>query len=109
MDAPISHPLEPRIKAARVREGGVKLVAVRLLNYATNHVVCHVPFYALRHAWYRRVLGVQLGHNSGIHLDCYTWFFGPSRLRRDRYLVIGEHSRITTSCLLAPRGPRQIA
>jgi acetyltransferase-like isoleucine patch superfamily enzyme len=108
MDAPVPQPVEARIRAARVGEGGAKLAAIRLLNYATNHVVCHLPSYGLRHAWYRRVLGVRLGHNSGIHLNCYIWFFGPSRLRKDHYLTIGDHTRINRSCLLDARGPLSI-
>lgn len=105
MDAPVSRPAP---SAAPAREGGLKLVAVRLLNWLTNEVVCHVPFYGLRHGWYRRILGVRLGPGSGIHLGCYIWFFGPSRLRRDRYLTIGEHTRINRRCLLDARGPLRI-
>lgn len=90
------------------REGGARLTAIRLLNYLTNHVVSHVPVYSVRHAWYRAVLGMQLGDGSGIHLGCYIWFFGPGRLRRERSLRIGCHTRINRRCLLDARGPLRI-
>jgi maltose O-acetyltransferase len=83
-------------------------MAIRFLSYANNHVVSHVPSYRLRHAWYRRVLGVRLGENAGVHLDCYIWFFGPNRLRKDGFLSIGAHSRINRGCLLDARGRLRI-
>lgn len=84
--------------------GALKLIAIRLVNYLTNEVVSHVPSYRLRHAWYRRVLGVQLGDGSGIHLGCYVWFTGPGRMRREGLLRIGHHSRINRRCCLDARG-----
>jgi len=77
---------------------------VRLLSFITNYVISHVPSYSIRHAWYRRVLGVQLGRGAGVHLGCYVWYFGPSKLRRERLLQIGERSRINRDCCLDARG-----
>jgi acetyltransferase-like isoleucine patch superfamily enzyme len=108
MDLPVRRPADRPTATARVREGGAKLIAIRLLNYLTNHLIPHMPLYSVRHAWYRRVLGVRLGRSSGIHLGCYLWCFGPSRLRRDGYLTIGEHTRINRRCLLDARGPVRI-
>ncbi len=108
MDGSFPRPGEARTGGSRLREGGARLTAIRLLSYANNHVVSHVPSYRLRHAWYRRVLGVRLGENAGVHLDCRIWFFGPSRLRKDGYLSIGAHSRINRGCLLDARGPLRI-
>ena len=31
----------------------------KLFAYFTNHVVSHAPFFALRHAWCRRVAGIR--------------------------------------------------
>ncbi len=82
-----------RTRAAPEREHGLRLGAVRLVNFITNYyVICHVPSYSIRHAWYRNVLGIQLGRRSGIHLGCYVWFFGPATLRRERLLTIGAVS-----------------
>jgi acetyltransferase-like isoleucine patch superfamily enzyme len=91
---------------AGVRSGPVPLttLGVRILNYLTNHVVSHMPSFALRHAWYRRVLGISLGKGSGIHLGCYVWFFGPGQTRRSG-VSIGANSRINRGCCLDVRGP----
>src|SRR5450759_3859873 len=86
------------------RERGLRLTAVRLVNFITNYVICHVPSYSIRHAWYRNVLGIQLGRHSGIHLGCYVWFFGLGTLRRQRLLTIGERSRVNRDCCLDARG-----
>jgi len=74
------------------------------VNFITNYLINHVPSYSIRHAWYRNVLGVQLDRNAGIHLGCYLWYYGPSTLRRERLLVIGERSRINRDCCLDARG-----
>ena len=87
--------------------GAVRLFVIRLLNYVTNYVVSHIPSFALRRAWYRRVLGVQLGDRAGIHLGCYVWFYGPGQIRRDGF-TIGAYSRINRNCCLDARGPLRI-
>lgn len=76
---------------------------VRVLNYVTNHVIPHVPSYALRHLWYRRVLGIQLGPGAGIHMSCYMSFYGPGSIRRND-VRIGTRSRINRGCALDLRG-----
>ncbi|HMC79713.1 MAG TPA: acyltransferase, partial [Acidimicrobiia bacterium] len=81
--------------------------AVRVLNYLTNHVINRVPSYRLRHAWYRRSLGIDIGHHSGIHLGCYVWFYGPHQARRTG-VQIGANSRINRDCCLDARGPIHI-
>jgi maltose O-acetyltransferase len=81
----------------------IKTLAVRLVNYTTNYVVNRIPSFRLRQAWYRRVLGISLGHQSGIHLGCYIWFYGPGQLRRSG-LRIGANTRINRDCCLDARG-----
>jgi acetyltransferase-like isoleucine patch superfamily enzyme len=87
--------------------GSAKLFLVRVLNYLTNHVVAHVPSYRLRHAWYRRVLGIRLERGAAVHLGCYVWFYGPGQLRREG-LSIGAYSRINRGCCLDARGALHI-
>ena len=29
-------------------------LVLALVRYLTNHVIAHIPVYAVRHAWYRR-------------------------------------------------------
>jgi acetyltransferase-like isoleucine patch superfamily enzyme len=81
----------------------LKVFLVRTLNYLTNHVVAHVPSFYLRHAWYRRVLGVRLGPRAAVHLGCYVWFYGPGQIRRGG-LSIGANTRINRDCCLDARG-----
>jgi maltose O-acetyltransferase len=76
---------------------------VRVLNYVTNHIVSHVPSFTLRHAWYRRVLGIQLDGHAGIHMGCYVWFYGPGSIRRTG-TRIGQNSRVNRDCTVDLRG-----
>lgn len=80
-----------------------RVFAIRLVNYLTNYVVPRLPSYTLRHGWYRRVLGIELGQKSAIHLDCYIWSYGPRQLRRGG-LTIGSGTRINRNCCLDARG-----
>jgi maltose O-acetyltransferase len=90
--------------AEGAKYGAAKTLAIRLVAYLTNHVVAHLPSYRLRHAWYRRVLGLSLGPGSGIHMGCFLWFNGPGQVRRDGS-TIGARSRINRDCCLDMRGP----
>jgi acetyltransferase-like isoleucine patch superfamily enzyme len=96
----------PAVFEPAEQSGRLKLFAVRTLNYLTNHIVCHLPSFRLRHAWYR-LLGVRLGPGAAVHLGCYVWFYGPGQLRRGG-LVIGAHSRINRNCCLDARGSLRI-
>ena len=89
------------------KTGRLKLFFARVLNYLTNHLVSHVPSFRLRHAWYRRVLGIRLGEGAAVHMGCYLWFYGPGQLRREG-LLIGAHSRINRGCTLDTRGSLRI-
>lgn len=80
-----------------------RVLAVRVLAYLTNHLVAHVPSFALRRAWYRRVLGASVGRGAGVHLGCHIWFYGPGQVRRDG-LVLGDRARINRDCRLDVRG-----
>jgi acetyltransferase-like isoleucine patch superfamily enzyme len=101
-------PLESRVAPARGRRGEpLRLFAIRVVNYLTNHVVGHVPSFAVRRLWYGRVLGMQLGRHSGVHLGCYLWFYGPGQVRRSG-TSIGAYSRINRDCTLDLRGGLRI-
>lgn len=80
---------------------------MRALNYLTNHVVAHLPSFAVRSAWYRHALGISLAAGSGIHMGCYVWFFGPGHLRRAG-VTVGSNTRINRGCCLDARGPLHI-
>lgn len=83
--------------------GRLHLFLVRVLNYLTNHVIAHAPSYTVRHFWYRRVLGIQLARDAGVHLGCYVSFYGPGGIRRNS-VRIGSRSRINRGCALDVRG-----
>jgi acetyltransferase-like isoleucine patch superfamily enzyme len=83
--------------------GGVRLFLIRVIAFWTNYVIAHLPFFALRHWWYRRILGISLAENAGIHLGCFVWFYGPRQVRRDG-VRIGARSRINRDCCLDVRG-----
>jgi acetyltransferase-like isoleucine patch superfamily enzyme len=106
---PITNAIGAPADGERARDGdaAAKTLAVRLLAYLTNHVVAHVPSYRIRHAWYRRVLGLSLAPGSGIHMGCFVWFNGPGQVRRDGS-HIGARTRINRDCCLDLRGPLRI-
>ncbi len=87
----------------RVRAGGLRLVAIRSLNYLTNYLVAHIPSFTVRRIWLSRVLGIRIGEGAGVHLGCYVWFYGPSQIRRDG-TAIGAYTRINRDCTLDTRG-----
>ncbi|HMA36752.1 MAG TPA: acyltransferase [Chloroflexia bacterium] len=85
----------------------MKRVLVALVAYLTNHIVAAIPFYTLRHAWYRYVLGIQLGRGAALCMGQFVWFFSLSQIRRDGF-VIGRDSLINRGCVLDARGPVHI-
>ena len=80
---------------------------VRLLNYVTNHVIAHIPSFTARHAWYRHILGIDVGRGALVHLDCYIWFYSPSQTRRAG-AVIGDYTWVNRRCTLDIRGGLRI-
>ena len=96
---------QDRLASAR-RPARVKSrdLAVRTLNYLTNYVVNGIPSFTLRHAWYQRVLGIEVEDDAAVFLGCYIWFFGPGQVRRSG-TRIGARSRINRNCCLDTRGP----
>ena len=91
------------LPATRRVAGGLRVFCIRLLNYATNHIVAHIPSYTVRHLWYRRAVGLDLGRGSGVYRGCYLWFYGPRENRR-RGVRIGADTRINRDCTLDLRG-----
>src|SRR2546430_14305578 len=92
---------------ARAGAGGLGLVAAHGLNYLTNLLVNRVPSYSIRKAWYRAVMGVEMGDGSAIQLGCYLWSYGPRSNRRQKTRV-GERSIINRSCCLDVRSGLRI-
>ena len=90
-----------------VRSRPHRVFAIRVVVYLTNYLIARIPSFALRRGWYRRVLGITFGPNSGIHLGCYIWSYGPNQIRRDGF-TIGAGTRINRDCCLDARGSLRI-
>ena len=75
----------------------------KLLAYWTNHIISHIPFFALRHAWYRRVVGVHLGRDSAVLMGCFWYFYRPFG-RGSQPMIVGDHTIINRRCTLDGRG-----
>jgi acetyltransferase-like isoleucine patch superfamily enzyme len=75
----------------------------KLLAYVTNHVISHVPFFALRLGWYRRVVGARIGRHAAVFMGCYWYFYRPFGRNPGR-IAIGDHTIINRRCTLDGRG-----
>ena len=94
----------PPSSGSRLRDWALpfRLLCVRILNYLTNNVVAYVPSFTIRHLWYRRVLGFQIGQGAGVHLHAYVWSYGPRQISRDG-ARIGRNSQIYHDCTIDVR------
>lgn len=64
-------------------------------DYISNHYINKIPFYAIRHFYYRNVVGLKMGKGSSIHLNTYI---------RGSNIVIGENTVINRQCNLSGKG-----
>lgn len=74
-----------------------------LVRYVTNHVIAKIPVYAVRHAWYRRVLGMRIGAGSTLLMDLYLYIRGRARPGQNG-ITIGRRTVINQQCCLDGRG-----
>ena len=105
-------------RALQGTAGGMRTFAAAAIRYCTSHIIAHIPSFAIRHAWYRHVLGwyvapgvsifmgqrVQMGgvRSSGrrvsidrgtiIKPDCYIYTSGG--------LIIGQNVSISAGVWL---------
>lgn len=84
------------------RCGWAKDLGLRVLSYITNAVICHLPSYTLRHAWYRLVLRMEIGSGSSILRGLYVYCHGISR-QRNPGITIGRNTVINRNCCLDGR------
>lgn len=78
-------------------------LTLALVRYLTNRVVARIPVYAVRHAWYRRVVGVRIGEGSALLMDLYLHIRGRPGPGRPG-ITIGRHTLINQGCCLDGRG-----
>ena len=74
-----------------------------LVRYATNHVIAKIPIYAVRHAWYRKVLGMRIGAGSALLMDLYLYIRGRARPGQNG-ITIGRRTVINQQCCLDRAG-----
>lgn len=66
-----------------------------VINYLPNHIINKIPFYSVRHFYYRNILKIKIGKGSSVHLN--------TRVNRFN-IVIAENSVINRKCYLDGRG-----
>ena len=64
-------------------------------NYIPNHFINKIPFYFIRHFFYRNIYRLKLGKGSSIHLNCFINQFN---------IEIGRDTAINRKCYLDGRG-----
>lgn len=74
----------------------MRLPKLDLLLYCCNRLVAKVPSHRLRLAFYRHVMGFQIGARSYLFMD--AWFDAPGGF------IMGEHSVVNQRCRLDTRG-----
>ena len=74
-----------------------------VVRYLTNRVVSQIPIYAVRHAWYRKVLGMRIGEGSTLLMDLYLYIRGRKRSGHQG-ITIGRRTVINQQCCLDGRG-----
>ncbi len=82
-------------------------MAAYCLNFVTNHIINHIPSYAVRRGWYRHVMGVDMGTGSAVQLGCHLWSYGPRSNRRLK-TRIGERTIVNRGCWLDVRSGLRI-
>lgn len=51
-------------------------IILPLVRFLTNRIIASIPIYAVRHTWYRRVLGMKIGKGSALLMDLYLYIRG---------------------------------
>jgi acetyltransferase-like isoleucine patch superfamily enzyme len=64
-------------------------------NYLSNYWVNKIPFYFIRHQYYKKAMGLKIGKGSSIHLNCFI--YGTN-------IEIAENSTINRNCYMDGRG-----
>lgn len=64
-------------------------------DYLPNHLVNRIPFYCIRHWYYRTIVGLNLEKNASIHLRAII---------KGTNISIGKNTVIDRSCFLDGRG-----
>jgi acetyltransferase-like isoleucine patch superfamily enzyme len=74
----------------------VKILIYQLTIYLWNHWFTNIPFYAVRHAYFRVILRARLGRDSSLLMGVMV--------KAPQNIVIGDHCVINSNVLLDGRG-----
>jgi maltose O-acetyltransferase len=80
----------------------VKLFLAAWIKYLTNHCISHIPSFTIRHAWYRHVLGWQIGPKAALFLGQHIQMAGIRT--SGKKVSIGAGTIINQGCLLHTTG-----
>lgn len=80
----------------------MRKILAALIRYTTNHIISHIPSYALRRAWYRHMLGWQIGPDVFILMGQYIQMAGARS--SGKKVSIGKGTVINHGCLLYTTG-----
>lgn len=94
--------LQPEPALPNAGERNLRRFVGAAVKYATNHLIRDFPSYAVRHAWYRHLLGWYIGPGANI-LTGQTVEFQSLRTNGKR-VSIGAGTRIDHGCLLSTAG-----
>jgi len=89
---------------ASVRRGAsvLRRTGAASVKYATNYIIAYVPSHTIRLAWYRRVLGWDIGHGASILMGPYIQMTGIRT--SGRRVSIGNGTVINQKCLIYTSG-----
>src|SRR5689334_18671788 len=76
----------------------MKRFVTAVVKYVTNHVIVHIPFHAIRCAWYRHVLGWRIGPDVILLMGQHIQMAGFRESRKR--VTIGRGTVINHGCWL---------
>lgn len=80
----------------------IRQTSAATVKYATNYIVAYVPSHTIRNAWYRRVLGWDIGHGVSILMGPYIQMTGIRT--SGRRVSIGNGTVVNQKCLIYTSG-----
>jgi O-antigen/teichoic acid export membrane protein/acetyltransferase-like isoleucine patch superfamily enzyme len=98
-DSPTTQRVLPASATVRQR---MRAVAAALIRYLTSNVISHVPSFAVRHAWYRRVLGWYIGSGASVLMGQRVQMAGIRT--SGRRVSIDDGTVINHGCLIYTTG-----
>ena len=101
-DSPLVGPDAPMGLVGRLRRAGPFI-----LIYLTNEVIGHVPLLRARLAWYRRIIGLEIGPHTVVQRGCVIGFYGPGQVRRADSRI-GSGTIVNRDCTIDFRGHLKI-